>query len=102
MSSKCDIYKCIKPRTGNKVSHSNIKTGRWFRPNIRRLSFESKVLNKVIKLNVATRTLRTIYHKHGLDNFLLNTRASKLTDKALSLKRQIRKKLSQTQDVNQA
>ncbi|PLV59010.1 50S ribosomal protein L28 [Thermotoga sp. KOL6] len=36
MAKRCEV--CGKaPRSGNNVSHSNKKTGRWFRPNLQKV-----------------------------------------------------------------
>jgi len=51
----------------------------------------SDVLGKQMKMRLAARTLRTIEHKGGLDKFLLGTANTKLSDKAVIIKRQIMK-----------
>ena len=54
----------------------------------------SEALGREIRLRVATRTLRTVQKKGGLDGFLLGTDDAKLMPDAQRLKRQIKKKLS--------
>ena len=56
MANSCDI--CSKGRlTGNKVSHSNIKTKRVQRPNLQRV--RALVEGVVCRLRVCTRCLRS-------------------------------------------
>ena len=79
---------------GHNVSHSKRATNRRFEPNVQRVTLASETLGREIPLRIATRTLRTVQKKGGLDGFLLNTDDSKLMPEALRLKRQIRKKRS--------
>jgi large subunit ribosomal protein L28 len=51
----------------------------------------SDVLGKKLRMRLATRTLRTIEHKGGLDKFLLGTANTNLTVEAVSIKREIKK-----------
>lgn len=54
-----------KPVTGNKVSHSNIKTKRRFNPNLQTKRFYLAEEDKWIVLKVSSVALRTI-NKNGL------------------------------------
>jgi len=54
-----------KPVTGNKVSHSNIKTKRRFNPNLQTKRFFLAEEDKWITLKVSSVALRTI-NKNGL------------------------------------
>ena len=76
---------------GNNVSHSNRKTKRRFMPNLHNLTLKSDLLDRSFKLKITSKTLRTIDFKGGFDNFLLNTKNSKLTKLALRLKKQVAK-----------
>lgn len=80
--------------TGNNVSHSNRKTRRRFLPNLQKTSFYSDIMGGAIRVRVAASTIRTVEHKGGIDNFLLQSPARKLTDDALRLKRKLRKRLA--------
>ncbi len=82
---------------GHNVSHSMRATNRRFEPNIQKVTLASDALGRSIPLRIATRTLRTVQKKGGIDSFLLATDDSKLMPEALKLKRQIKKKLSATQ-----
>ena len=77
---------------GSNVSHSKRHTNRRFVPNIQKVSLQSEALGRTLTLRVCTRALRTVLKKGGLDRFLLTTDDSKLTETALRLKRQIRKR----------
>jgi len=79
--------------SGNKVSHSNRKTRRKFYPNLQPVTLSSDILRKKMKLKIATRTLRTVDFKGGLDGFLINTKASKLSPAAKVLRSRIKLKL---------
>ncbi len=46
------------------------------------------------RFRVCTRALKSVEHRGGLDAFLLKARDSELSDKALKLKKQIRKRLA--------
>ena len=54
-----------KPITGNKVSHSNIKTKRRFLPNLQTKRYFLAEEDKWITLKVSSEALRTI-NKNGL------------------------------------
>ena len=59
MSKKCDISG-VGVMSGNNVSHANNKTRRRFLPNLQVVSLFSEALNKVFKLKVCSKTLRSI------------------------------------------
>ena len=54
-----------KPITGNKVSHSNIKTKRRFLPNLQTKRYFLAEEDKWITLKVSSEAIRTI-NKNGL------------------------------------
>ena len=54
-----------RPITGNKVSHSNIKTKRRFLPNLQTKRFFLAEKNKWITLKLSSEAIRTI-NKNGL------------------------------------
>jgi len=63
-----------KPITGNKVSHSNIKTKRRFLPNLQTKRYFLAEEDKWITLKVSVEGLRTI-NKRGLHNVVKELRA---------------------------
>ena len=91
MSKKCDILG-TGVQSGNNVSHANNKTRRRFMPNLQVVSLFSEVLNKVFKLKVCSKTLRSIEHNGGLDAFLTTTSNTKLTEEAKQIKKSIEAK----------
>ena len=64
-----------KPITGNKVSHSNIKTKRRFLPNLQTKRFFFVEEDRWITLKVSSEAIRTI-NKNGLANVVKGMRAS--------------------------
>ncbi|MDN5247988.1 MAG: 50S ribosomal protein L28 [Wolbachia endosymbiont of Tyrophagus putrescentiae] len=98
MSRICELTN-RKKSFGNKVSHSNRKTKRTFCLNLHKVTLISDVLNRKFRFCIATRTLRTIDYKGGLDGFLLGTRTIKLSEKAQKIKKMLRKVLAQQQDA---
>lgn len=68
MSKRCQITG-KGPLTGNRVSHSNIKTKHRQLPNLKTRRFWSEQQRRFITLRVSTRALRTIDRK-GIDAVL--------------------------------
>ena len=88
MSRRCELTgKGVL--TGNRVSHSNIKTRRRYLPNLQRVSLLSETLGQTFKFRIAASTLRTVDHRGGLDAFLLKARDTELSDHALKVKKDI-------------
>jgi len=77
---------------GHNVSHANNKTKRVFRPNLQTVSLASDALGRTFRLRISMNALRTVDHIGGLDAFLLKARDEGLSDKALRLKREIKKR----------
>ena len=77
---------------GHRVSHSNRKTKRRFLPNLLNVTLMSEALGRSIRLRISANALKTVDHRGGLDAFLLKAKDDDLSEKALELKRQIRKK----------
>lgn len=73
MSKVCQITG-KKVITGNKVSHSNIKTKRTFAPNLQDRKFFLAGENKWVSLRVSANGLRTI-NKIGLEEALKRAKA---------------------------
>jgi large subunit ribosomal protein L28 len=64
-----------KPITGNKVSHSNIKTKRRFLPNLQTKRYFLAEEDKWIILKVSSEAIRTI-NKNGLLSVVKKLRAA--------------------------
>ncbi|OFZ31898.1 MAG: 50S ribosomal protein L28 [Bdellovibrionales bacterium RIFCSPHIGHO2_01_FULL_40_29] len=78
----------------NLVSHSNIKTKSTAQPNVQRKRIFSKTLNEMVRLYVATSTIRDMEHSGGFDAFILNTDEVKLSKRAMEVKTKIRRKMN--------
>ena len=88
MTKKCELTG-KSPLKGHKVSHANNKTKRKFYPNLKKASFKSDILKKVIRLKVSNAALRTVDYKGGLDFYLKSVKSFKLSSKAKKFKNQI-------------
>ncbi len=77
---------------GHRVSHSNRKTKRQFKPNLLNVTLMSDVLSRRVRLRISSNALKTVDHRGGLDAFLLKANADELSPKARLLKRAIEKK----------
>ena len=77
--------------SGHNVSHANNKTKRKFRPNLAEVSLISDKLDRTVKLRISKHALRSIDHNGGLDNFIVKQDDEKLSERALRLKREIRR-----------
>ena len=64
-----------KPITGNKVSHSNIKTKRRFLPNLQTKRYFLAEEDKWVTLKVSSEAIRTI-NKNGLATVIKGMRAA--------------------------
>ena len=92
MARRCDLTgKGVQ--TGNNVSHSNRKTRRRWLPNLAAVSLPSEVLGRNFSFRICTNALRSVDHIGGLDAFLLKAKDTQLSVSALTLKRELIKKL---------
>lgn len=90
MSRRCELTgKAVL--TGHKVSHSNHKTKRTFRPNLVRVSLLSEALGQSVRLRISANALRSVEHRGGLDAFLAKASELDLSQGARELKRKIAK-----------
>ena len=76
---------------GNNVSHANNRTKKTFLPNLQNITLISESLGRSIKFRVSTHGLRSVEHNGGLDNWLMKTSDTKLSDRALKVKRELKK-----------
>ncbi|MBH9537166.1 50S ribosomal protein L28 [Novosphingopyxis sp. YJ-S2-01] len=79
---------------GNNVSHANNKTKRVFLPNLQDVTLLSDALDRGFKFRVSTAGLRSVEHNGGLDNWLMKTSDTKLSDRARKVKKEVTKKLA--------
>lgn len=92
MARRCELTG-IGVQSGHKVSHSNRKTKRKFRPNLHKVSLVSEALGRTFTLKVSAAGLRTVEHRGGLDAFLLKANDDELSATTLTLKKQVKKSL---------
>jgi large subunit ribosomal protein L28 len=78
-------------QVGHKVSHSNRKTKKVFRPNLVNVTLASEQLKKTLKLRISANALRTVEHRGGLDAFLIKADAADLSRDALAMKKELEK-----------
>ena len=90
MTKACDLSG-KKVQFGNNVSKANNKTRRKFNVNLQSVTFKSEILNKNIRLSVATSSIRTVSKFGGIDEFLTKTKSKKLSQKAKRVQRAMNK-----------
>ncbi|KAH8590314.1 ribosomal L28 family-domain-containing protein [Bisporella sp. PMI_857] len=79
--SNFGLYGTQKIRFGNMVSEKNeIKTRRFWRPNVHSKRLWSSALNTFVRIRVTTRVLRTIDKVGGLDEYLLGEKRARIRE----------------------
>ncbi|PSS07154.1 hypothetical protein M430DRAFT_73591, partial [Amorphotheca resinae ATCC 22711] len=79
--SNFGLYGRQKIRFGNMVSEKNeIKTRRYWRPNVHLRRLWSDSLNGFVRIRVTTRVLRTLDKCGGLDEYLLGEKAGRIKE----------------------
>ena len=90
MSRRCELSgKGVL--TGNRVSHSNIKTRRRYLPNLNPVTLISDTLGRSFRFRVSASALRSVDHRGGLDAYLAKARDEELSPRALKVKKEIAK-----------
>ena len=88
MSRRCELSgKGVL--TGNRVSHSNIKTRRRYLPNLNPVTLQSEVLGRSFRFRVSAHALRSVDHRGGLDAYLAKAKDAELSPRALKVKKDI-------------
>jgi large subunit ribosomal protein L28 len=82
-------------QVGHKVSHSNHKTKKVFRPNLVNVTLTSETLKKNVRLRISANALRTVEHRGGLDAFLNKADKAELSRDALAVKKALDKAQSE-------
>ena len=95
MSRQCELTG-VRRQIGHLVSHSNIKTKRSFEPNLVRVTLASDALGRSFRLRITAAALRSVDHRGGLDAFLIKASESELSDRAVKIRRELKKKLEET------
>ena len=88
MSKKCELTG-KGPVTGNKVSHSNVKTRTRWLPNLVQKRYKIPELGLIMRLRLSTSAIRTIDKQGGISNAIRWAKESELSDRL----RQIRGRL---------
>lgn len=79
--SNFGLYGLQKIRYGNMVSEKNeIKTRRYWRPNVHRKRLWSESLGMYIRVRITSRVLRTVDKCGGLDEYLLGEKAGRIKE----------------------
>ena len=91
--SRCELSG-KSPVVKNLVSHSNIKTKSVANPNVQRKRIFSKSLNQMVRLYMATSTIRDMEHMGGFDKFILNQNDDVLSKRAMDIKSRIKRKIT--------
>jgi len=91
--SRCELSGKA-PVVKNLVSHSNIKTKSTAQPNVQRKRIFSKTLNQMVRLYMATSSIRDMEHTGGFDKYILNQNDAVLSKRALDIKARIRRKMN--------
>tara|TARA_Y100000590_G_scaffold138676_1_gene158768 strand:+ start:1063 stop:1344 length:282 start_codon:yes stop_codon:yes gene_type:complete len=86
MSKKCELTGKM-PLKGHNVSHANNKTKRRFLPNLKKVRFRSKSLNKSMKLTVSNAGMRTVDKKGSFDQFLISAKQKNLSPRLKKIKK---------------
>lgn len=79
------------PIVKNLVSHSNVKTKKWMKPNIHKRRLWSEAMGTYVTLNIATSAIRSIEHVGGFDKFILRQGDDVLSKRARQFKHRIRR-----------
>jgi large subunit ribosomal protein L28 len=90
MARVCDLLG-TKSFSGNKVSHSNIKTRTKWLPNLKDKRYVIPELSKTVTLKLSTRAIRTIDKLGGISQMIMKTKLEKMSPKATKLRNEIKK-----------
>ena len=71
MSKQCELTG-LKVLFGNSVSHAHNKTKRTFTPNIQKKSTYSECLDRMIRLNLSIKAIRSMDTAGGFDKYILS------------------------------
>ncbi len=95
LTGKGPVVKCL-------VSHSNIKTKSIAQPNVQRKRLFSRVLNQMVRLQIASSAIRDMEHMGGFDMYILNQNTKILSLRAREIQLRIRRKMGQKKSTAKA
>lgn len=90
MSRACELTG-IKPLTGHKVSHSNIKTKTRQQPNLQKKKYHIAELSQSVTFTLSTRAIRTIDKLGGISRALLTVNEDGFSPRARRIKHRLAK-----------
>jgi large subunit ribosomal protein L28 len=91
MSCRCELSG-IGVLSGNLVSHSQIKTKRKFKPNMKVARFFSDIVGEKFSFRVSVRAIRSVEKIGSFDQYMINTSEKNLSDYAKMVRKKILKK----------
>lgn len=94
MSRRCELSG-VGVQYGNKVSHSQRKTRRHFRPNLHNTTFLSDIIGCKFRLRINANCLHTVEKSGGFDDYMAKVSPEVLSSRAQVIQRQILKKKSE-------
>ena len=86
MSKKCELTGKI-PMKGHNVSHANNKTKRRFLPNLKKVTFKSRLLKRNLKITASNAGVRSVDKKGSFDDFLKSVKNKNLSPRLKKLKK---------------
>lgn len=95
LTGKGPVVKCL-------VSHSNIKTKSTAQPNVQRKRLYSRVLNQMVRLQIASSAIRDMEHMGGFDMYILNQSSKSLSLRAREIQQRIRRKMTKKKSTSAA
>jgi large subunit ribosomal protein L28 len=101
MSRVCELTG-VRRQIGHRVSHSNIKTKRAFAPNLVNVTLSSDSLGRTFRFRITAAALRSVDHMGGLDLFLLKSGEDTLSERAVKVRRELKKKAAEATPVPEA
>ena len=88
MPKKCELTGKI-PMKGHNVSHANNKTKRRFLPNLKKVTFKSRLLKRSLKIRVSNSGVRSVDKKGSFDEFLKTVKNKNLSPRLKKLKKSL-------------
>ncbi len=88
MARKCELTG-KGPTTGNRVSHSNIKTRTRWLPNLKDKKYTIPELGLVLRLKLSTRAIRNIDKLGGISNAIRQAKLGDLSPRLQSIRNRL-------------
>jgi large subunit ribosomal protein L28 len=88
MSRVCELTG-VGPTTGNKVSHSNIKTRTRWLPNLKTKKYFIPELGQTVSLKLSAKAIRTVDKQGGISQALKEGKDCCMSDRLLGLKNKL-------------